>query len=408
MGWWSNFWDKIGHIFKAIFGWIANLIKWIADELKELRIRLSIAIAKWLEDDSNFVIALVVLIAGIYFLPAIMAKISGWLASMATSVLAKLVATYSINIEELRKLIDFQAMNSMAKLLWPDYRDACAQLNSALSSLAGELKLGMGYIHSYLAMCKGIVSGTAAIFGLPAESVEYDWFSKATEWSGKVEDRLDKYAHNPESMFSDIIDEVLIPMQTEYTETQQAQLDDIYEKIHKAEAIRDGVKSVEASLSTWIESLPDEIEAVFDRKIGPALEDVREAIDLMDREMFDKVNGIMEALQKSEDRFEEINRRVDEIKPDPIDLAAQHALMSDREKSMFAVWMTEAITPAIEESSEEESSFILPIVQEAEETIQKAEEKRVVIPSLSYEQADFFSPAGPGITPNASWFVGEF
>jgi hypothetical protein len=408
MGWLSNFFDKLGHLFAYLLGLGARLLKLIADALTWLRIKLSIEIAEWLEDDSNWVIAIAVLIVGAAIMPSLLAKIAAFTQKISTALLLKYAYDQLESMERIRQLIQLQAMHDIAKILWPDYREACDEFNAALSGLATELKLGAGYIHAYLAMCRGVLSGTIAIFGLPPESLEYDWFALATDWTGKLEDRLWRYIEHPEQIYSDIIEEIFLPLQQEYTATQQLELDQIYERIRRIEEIRDGISEIEQSLSTFISEMPDEIERILLEKVGPGLEDIRESIELFDVEFSDRLDAIMNVLQAAEDKFEAMNRRIDEIKIDPIDLTAQHALMSDREKSLFAVWLTEAVEPAVQEAVVEAKETVLPILEESDEIINEALSRIKPIESASYEQVGMFAPAGPGRVGGESWFVGEF
>jgi hypothetical protein len=408
MGFFANIFKGIADFFRTIFDWVGKLINELTRQFRYWKVKWSIEIAGWLEDDFNFLLGLAVLIVGSMMLPSIIAFAKQLAGKLATSVLLAFGLNESITWKQLRALLNLDAMHSIAKIMFPDYQKAANELNKALSDFTMELKFGAGYLHSYLAMCKGIISGTAAIFNLPPETVEYDWFVKASDWAATIEDNLYEYARNPHKMYSDIVEKIMLPLQAEYTDSQQKELDDIYKEIERINEIRGGLREITESLQTWIESLPDEIQAVFDRKIGPGLEDIREAMDTLDLEVFDKITAVVDRLQELENTYQDLNKKIEEKKPEPLELMLQHEELNEKEKAVFSAFIVESMEPEASESIRASNEEILPELIKFLPQPPTEEEMLPSIASLSYEGAQMFVPRGLGRVGGERWFIGEY
>jgi hypothetical protein len=408
MGWWANFWDKLGYVFKKLFGWVTKLVQTVANGLTWLRIKVSIELADWLDTNSNWVIAIAVLIVGAYVLPKIAQFIAAAVEKISTWILLEYVKQTGIALEKIREMTLLQAMNDIAKIIFPEYRKAVDGLNAALSAIASELKLGAGYIHSYLAMARGLVSGTSAIFGLPPESMEYDWYVKAVEWSEKIEGRLWEYVQNPEKMFSDIIAEIMIPMQGTYTEAQQLELEEIYARIRRAEQIKEGVREIEQSLFNFVAGMPDEIKRVLDEKLGPYLRGIEDALETFDTEIYGRIVAVVDRIDKLQEDTKELEESVNNAMSDPLDFIDRAALMNARETKVLTDWAAEASLTGIAGMSAQELPDMLAALELA---MKRHDTIRAVFNApepISYPPEQILIPAGAGRFGGETWFVGEY
>jgi hypothetical protein len=409
MGWFKNAIDWIvNKILRPIVHAFTTIIENIQKAFRYYRIKWTLDFAEFLKDDTNFFLAFIGLIVGAFLLPHIAQLFGVSLTAFTTAVLANQLKDQLKSFSELRAMIILDTLHSIAKILFPEYQAAVSDFNKALSSLGDEMKVGAGYIHSYLAMSRGIIAGTCAIFGLPPEMLEYDWYISATKWSSTIRARLAKYVGNPESIFDDIITEVLIPLQANLVDTQQGQLNEVYEKLTRAEEVRQGLREVEISLANFISELPEEIEAQFNAHIGPALADMKKALDEFDNTIWSRVTGVIDQLQLMEDRFADINKTIEENKFLVEDLPGHYTLMSEIGKLVFDTWAAEAVIKGLDSQAVEQQEIILPVFEDWSASLAEALAAYKSFPSLSFEPAALDLPAPPSGEAGKSWFVGEY
>lgn len=408
MGWLKDIWDGIVWFFRSLIEYIAAAIRELTWQFRYLRIKWTMDLAEWLEDDWNFMLSILFLIVGSFMLPSIVKFVSQIAGKVATAALLAFSVEQGITQRKLRFMLGLEALHDIAKILFPEYKAAMGELNKALSEFAKELKVGQGYIHSYLAMTRGVVSGTAAIMGMPPEIVEYEWWDKAVEWSSKIEARLMGYVRFPESIFGDIIEEIMIPLQETYTESQQKELNEIYTELERMNEIRNGIKLVESSLSTWIDEMPDEIQKVFDKKIGPVLADVREAMETLDNEVFNKIEAVVDRLQELETENARLLALMEEKKTDPLELVDQAALMNAREKEVFAEFVSDSLEISMNAIAEKASDEFIPDLDRFLPELPEEDEIISAILAISYDSPGIFIPSSVGRFGGESWFVGEY
>jgi hypothetical protein len=409
MGWFRDAIDWIvNSVFRPFVEWITFMIDQLVKSLRKARIKFGYALADWLQDDTFFFCAFVALIAAAFILPAVSAWIKTIMAKFYTSALVLAIKKGIANIKDIKKIIDLKFLSDILKIIMPEYKKALLGLNAALSSFAKELGEDTAFIHSYIALGRGITAGTTALLGLPPESTELSWYEKASEWSAKLRSRVDRYVDNPERIFNDIIDEVLIPLQDEYSTVQQAELDELKANIDRVREIEGGIKLLESSVSTFIESMPEEIEAVMLAKVGPALTSIREALDSLDTNLLDSVDAIYLLLKEHENRITRMNEIVEEKRWEIRKQFAESLLWPQAERWEFHMDVANLVLDGIDVQAEEEKVAVMPIIDDWSAKITAYMEGLEAVPSLSYEPTALALPAVPSGEAGKSWFVGEY
>lgn len=409
MGWFRDAINWIvDTVLRPVINWITEAIDWVVKSLRKARIKFSYALADWLQDDVFFFCAFVAMIAGAFILPAVAVWIKGIMAKFYTSALVLAIKAGVTKLIDIKKIIDLKFLSDMLKIVMPQYKTALLGLNAALSSFAKELGEDTAFIHSYIALGRGITAGTTALLGLPPESTELSWYEKASEWSGKLRSRVDRYVDNPEMIFNDIIDEVLIPLQEEYSIAQQAELDELKANIDRVRTIEGGIKLLESSVSTFIESMPDEIEKVMLGKVGPALQSIREALESVDVNLLDSVDAIYLLLKEHENRITRMNTIVEEKRWEIRKQFAESLLWPQAERWEFHMDVAKLAEDGVDGQVEEQLPTVLPVFEDWAASLSEALAAFKPFPSLSFEPAALSFPSPPSEEAGKSWFIGEY
>ena len=409
MGWFKDAIEWItDKILRPIVKWITDAIDWVVKSLRKARIKFMYALADWLKDDVFFFCAAVVLIAGVFLLPHLIKYMAALVKKLLASALIAAIRNGIVKLLDIKKIIDLKLLSDMLKVLFPEYKKALLGLNAALSSFAKELGEDTAFIHSYIALGRGITAGTTAILGLSPESTEISWYEKASEWSAKLRSRVDRYVDNPEMIFNDIIDEVLIPLQEDYTIAQQAELDELKANIDRVREIEGGIKLLESSMSTFIADMPDEIEAVMLSKVGPTLKNIREALENLDTNLLDSVDAIYVLLKEHEDRIARMNKIVDEKWWDIRKQFAEYFLWIEAERKEFQVDVADVVLLGVDVKVEDQIKAVMPIFEDWGDSVAKALAAFKGFPSLSFEPAALELPSPPSGEKGKSWFIGEY
>jgi len=409
MGWFRDAINWIvDTVLRPVIQWITDAIDWVVKSLRKARIKFSYALADWLQDDVFFFCAFVAMIAGAFILPVVSAWIKTIMAKFYASALVLAIKEGIAKLTDLKKIIDLKFLSDMLKIVMPEYKQALLGLNAALSSFAKELGEDTAFIHSYIALGRGITAGTTALLGLPPESTELSWYDKATEWSKKLRSRVDRYVDNPELIFNDIIDEVLIPLQDEYTIAQQGELDELKANIDRVREIEGGIKLLESSVSTFIADMPDEIEAVMLAKVGPALQSIREALESVDTNILDSLDAIAAAMQIHENRIAEMNAHVKAKKPTLRDLYGEYLTWAEAERREFELDLSDTVLTGLDKTVEPQVTAAFALADRQAINFAEVIAAIEAIPSLSYEPVALSLPAPTAEAVVLDWFVGEY
>ena len=409
MGWFKDAIEWItDKILRPVINWIAKLIDDIVKGFRKARMQFTYALADWLQDDTFFFCAFVAVIVGAFLLPHIAEWFAGLVKKFLATALVKAIKLGLAKLIDIKKIIDLKFLSDMLKIFFPEYKKACMALNNALSSFAKELGEDTAFIHSYLAMARGVTAGTCALLGLPAESMEISWYEKASEWSGKLRSRINRYVEYPEMIFNDIIDEVLLPLQEDYVLAQQDQLDSLRANIDRVREIEGGIKLLESSVSTFISEMPEEIEKVMLEKIGPGLEDIREAIATLDVEVLDKVDAVYVLLREHENRIARMNEIVKAKRWDIRSQFSESLLWPKAERWEFHMDVADIVLSGLDKTVETQVEAAFALADLQAENFAKAIAALKAIPSLSYEPVALSLPAPTAEAVALDWFVGEY
>jgi len=398
----------VDKVLRPIIQWITDAIDWVVKSLRKARIQFMYALSDWLQDDTFFFCAFVAMIAGAFILPAVAVWVKTIMAKFYASALVLAIKNGIAKLIDIKKIVDLKFLSDMLKIVMPSYKEALLGLNAALSSFAKELGEDTAFIHSYIALGRGITAGTTALLGLPPETTELSWYEKASAWSARLRSRVDRYVDNPEMIFNDIIDEVLIPLQNEYSTVQQAELEELKANIDRVREVEGGIKLLESSLSDFIEAQPEEIEKVLLAKVGPTLKNIREALESVEVNLLDKVDAIYSLLQEHENRIGRMNKVVEEKWWDIRKQFAEYFLWMEAERKEFQVDVADVVLLGVDVKVEEQIAAVMPVFEDWGASLAEALAAFQGFPSLSFEPAALAFPSPPSGEVGKSWFVGEY
>lgn len=313
MGW-------IKDIIDDIIDWIEDklihpLVKWIQETVedivvwyKTMRHNMIKAIAKWLDNDWNFLIGIAGVIVAIIYVPMIAKWFTTTKLYQTVSAVVEAVYKKIIGFFDVRKIIDYYALHQILLVFWGDYRELNATFANAVSALAGELGQGTGYIHALFASARGIMYSTAAVAGQPIMAAEMEFYDKTTVFFRKLDVKFSRYARDPGLVITDFIDEILIPEAEKYGKLQTAEVEELNQRWDRTLEIENGLKLFQSSVNDFIDILPNEIEKQFEDRWHNVDETMTEIFATIDREIVSKINRFIEIIEEREERIVRMNK----------------------------------------------------------------------------------------------------
>ena len=267
MGWISDIWDKITN-------WVRNLVQnalaWIVGKIEDFTVWLKVTRHKfniWLADFASTTLGFwltlggaVVIVLGLVFVTR-----SGWMAKaklVVNAFLLKIKVTVG-SILGVLKYSEIYSLNEIAKILIPNYRSMWEAFYKAMGALAEEIGLGVGTITAFLRNANNVILSTYTAIGYTPDEAEVIYMRDSNEFFSKVDGRFSQYARNPESILTDINNEIVRPhllAQGEKDYKLALILNDVADKVIETDA---NIQVVENNLKSLIEDLPDEIDAAI-------------------------------------------------------------------------------------------------------------------------------------------------
>ncbi len=286
MGWIRDIIDDVidwidDHILKPAINWLVSMIEEIRVNLRNFMHTVKTWLAKWLQNDWIFMAFVIVLLAAVFFLPAIIQAIGSSTAFKAITTWVKLLVDKVVKLIDIKKYIDIHLIDTVLKVFVDEYREVRSTMTKAVSGLAADFGEGTGFIHAILESGRGIYMGTGAILGNDARLTETEWYRDSSEFVKNVNDRFYHYARDPGLIYSDFFEHVLLPRAQEQATVNQAELDQIRENYNRTVEIETGLTQIETSIDLFIETMPASIEEQFNRRwddVRPVIEDLLEVL----------------------------------------------------------------------------------------------------------------------------------
>ena len=294
-------------IIEPALDWLRRAIENVVVALRIFRHNLKAKLAEWMQNDAFFLGFIVVVVAAIVFIPKLIVKAQGWVATIWVQSMAIKIKEATVNILDANKIIDLVMVHKILMVLWEDYKQTFYSFADAVSQLSAELGEGSAYLHAYFASIRGIMHGTNAIIGGDPLQVEIEWYGRTSAFFERANDRFNRYARDPGRMLYDFIDEVLIPAAEENRDVSQAQVDEIRENRDRLVEVDEGQKELQTSLDTFIELQPNAIEEQIRVRWDPINEAWQDIQDIFFDEMMRVVNGVVDAVEWHHQKQLEIN-----------------------------------------------------------------------------------------------------
>jgi len=410
--WWVDIAVWIGNwivdtVLRPATEWFVELINWITDELRYWKHLFFEALADLYETDLGFLyIALGTILIGVYA-PQIIAKIAASGFGLAIKNITAWIKEKIGNILNLAAIEDILAINEMAKLFWPEWRDLMSMLSDATSALAEELGQGSAYISAWFSTVHAFALLGTSFLDIEPEAAELQAFEETESFLKKINEKFRDYSHNPGQIVRDIIDELYIPHATQFKDAQQGLIDTVGQARTDIDNTFDLIQDAHDTLDHFIGIQPEETAAIVEEKLGP----IRDGLDVFIYEyrvnVLPKIEGTITILENRAAMIEERNAILATKVDDPLYSLAMYDLMTDAEKSKFNRG-TMLIAAAGEE---EELEATLPAFDGVAAAMIGAtesyyfEDLTVVQPARPALSLEF--PSIPSTTAFPSWYRGE-
>jgi len=331
-------------IWKRVTKWvreklIAPLVDWIKQLFEDTsaywkiwKYELSKLVSKWLENDWFFLGAVAATIALAFFFPAI----SAWVGKLSITLLLKAawedVKDGMVDVLDFIHIVELDAINTILKILWPDWRVMMAQLADVTSDLAEALGEGSGYIHAYFGVIHSLAIVEHSFLGTDPKLAELAVFEDTNKVLTKIDKKFNEYVYSPGLIVKDIIDDFYLPRAENIRIGQQDTLDSIRTNRDRAVEITTALHTLDDSLIHFIEIQPDEMKSIIDERLGPVSEALGSVLETIDVDILPKIDGIIEAVELREERQDTINKNVVDRLDDPYGLLASGELLGVEEQ----------------------------------------------------------------------------
>jgi len=337
MGLFKRIWNKVVNwvrekLIAPLVDWIKQLFEDTSAWWKIWKYELSKLVSKWLENDLFFLAAVAGTIALAFWFPAI----KNWVGNLTITLMLKAawqdVKDGFVDILDFIHIVELDAINTILKILWPDWRVMMAQLADVTSDLAEALGEGSGYIHAYF----GVIHSTAilehAFLGTDPKLAQLEVFEDTNKALTKIDEKFREYVYSPGLLVRDIIEDFYLPRAENLRIAQQSTLDEIRGNRDRVAEVNRALHGLEGSLTHFIAIQPEEMQAIITERLGPFVESLSDMLYVMDTEIMPRINGIIDAMALREERQQTINTNVLDRIGDPYGLLAQGELLGVEEQ----------------------------------------------------------------------------
>jgi len=410
--WWVDIAAWIGNwivdtVLRPATEWFVELINWITDELRYWKHLFFEALADLYATDLGFLyISLGTILIGVYA-PQIIAKIAASGFGLAIKNITAWIKEKIGNILNLAAIEDILALNEMAKLFWPEWRELMSMLSDATSALAEELGQGSAYISAWFSTVHAFALLGTSFLDIEPEAAELQAFEETESFLKKINEKFRDYSHNPGQIVRDIIDELYIPHARQFKDAQASLIGTVADARDDINETFDLIQNAHDTLEHFIGIQPEETAAIVEEKLGPIRDGLDDFIYEYRVNVLPKIEGTIKILEDRADMIEERNAILATKVDDPLYTLAMYDLMTDTEKSAFNRG-TMLIAAAGEN---EELEVSLPSLDGVADAMIGATERyyfedltvvQPIRPALSLE-----FPGIPSTAAFPSWFRGE-
>jgi len=412
MGWLRDLWDSL---IEWLADWLRRIVRHITDGIaaylalfRYWKHRLAQQVAEWLKNDTVFIATVVgAILVGVY-LPQI------WTWFQTTLIYGILRRTFELAKKNLasminvRLAIDLKAISDILAIVWPEWKKATDSINGVLAGWAEELGQGSGFLHAYFACAYSITASAGAVTGLPAQLAALEWYDRARTQTKRIDDRFERYAAHPEQIYSDMMEEWLIPQAEDEGAVHRQNQDTLRDHWERMMEINRAVIDAKESIDVFVKALPDEIEAVVNKRWLPFSRQFDTVMESFQAAVLDKVQDIMDVLAERERRLDDLQAAVERNSRTPLPLIAASEEWTDEERNLWAAFVWASV---LQRRGEEQAEGVPETFVVTDDSLRRLEAALVglpVMPSLMYEPQGITAPVEKAEARLEDWFVGEF
>jgi hypothetical protein len=413
MGLFKRIWKKITSwvrekLIAPLVDWIKTLFEDTSAWWKIWKYELSKLVSKWLENDLFFLAAVAGTIALAFWFPAI----KDWVGKLSITLLLK--AAWEDVKDGFKDVLDFihivelDAINTILKILWPDWRVMMAQLADVTSDLAQALGEGSGYIHAYFGVIHSLAIVEHSFLGTDPKLAQLSVFEDTNKALTKIDEKFREYVYSPGLIIRDIIEDFYLPRAENIRIAQQNTLDSIRTNRDKLVDANKALHGLDESLEHFMSIQPDNMKAILEERLGPFMESLDSLLETMDTKILPMIDGIYDAMALREERQQTINDNVYARIGNPYGLLAQGELLGVEERESLEEYIAELQARAEQRDEIQPLIDFLPVIEEANRALATVPVEVPAIPSLTYEAPGFPALAETAAQRARDWFVGEY
>lgn len=409
----------ITDLWKKITDWVENAIRnalnWIAEKIEDFTVWLKVTRHKfnlWLADFANTDLGFWILLGGTVLFVMGMAFIgkSDWAVKAMLAVNTFLAKTKLAlgSILEVLHYSEIYSLNEIAKILIPQYRKMWDGFYKAMGALAEELGLGVGTITAFLRNSNHIILSTYTSIGYTPDEAEVIYMAESNEFFSKVDSRFAKYARDPESIFSDINNEIVLPHLLAKNEKDYKLALTLNNVVEKTNEINNNLLVVENNIKTLIDDLPDELDTAISKRTDvffETIDDFRDEHITPVLKQMDDINNVVKSYINTEIRQREV---WEDLLSKPVDLILQIETLPKDERDEQRLLLGDYIGSLdlngmsnISEDWESASQIDFDGLEQI-----KPDEDKLFLDSKTIENLDI--KANNIKSSVLSWFVGEY
>jgi len=398
----------VDKVFKPFFKWVTDGINMIVAELKIMRHQLIKDFAKWLDNDFAFMFTVIAAVALGVFWPRIYLYLKDLTAKFMQSAMVESIKAGITKLTDSMLWINIELLHYILSTTWKPYREMMGDFAQAVAALADELGEGSGYILAYFQLQNAIAHSTGALLGMPAQATELESYTKIAEFTKKIDDRFRRYAYDPGLIYSDFLEEVVIPSSETMKDAQQGLVSEVRENHNRNVELNSAVVNIKTAVEDFIEAMPPEIAAQIEERWKPIRDWMDSNYNKFAEELLRITGDIATALELRQQRVEEANAYAMEKLDDPLAMLLAYEYKNEVEQASMREYMLLLTGGGVSDVLKEAD----PVFRFAkDETMSILIDLARSLPApeiLKYESAKMsYLPAGAS-TNYTDWFVGEY
>lgn len=393
---------------KDLVDWCVGQIDTITRSIATWRYQFSLQIAEWLQDDVHLLIAI-----GL-FIVASVGLVVGAVALVETGVWAKILTFIddfqntlgtAADVIHLQTLI---AVHKIAVTLIPEYREQMSRISNAFAALAEQLGFGSSFLNACFLGIYTSMHATYQLLGIDTDTRAIVVMNELQTFSSKLDQRFYEYYRNPGKILTDIEQEIILP----HMKQNDKPISDFWQKVNNTilvvDKIVETVDTVDNAIAGIYETLPKQIKATLNEKLGDFVSQYREWKDTYITPFVESTKETLDILNQYNiihtEKLDDINIRL----LLPASFLQEIEELPNEEKSAQQFILYDETTKALEGIFDSyERNRLLQLIEMREELAESGLSEVTIIEKLKTTLTITPRSYEPQQT-RSGWFVGEY